>query len=183
MRADARRNRDAIVAAARVAFERNDQLRFDDFAARAGVGVGTLYRHFPTREALAAAVYQGEVTALCELARTSARPAGEVLETFLRGFVDHVVAHAALARTLAALVAPDVQAEGGGELERTVSELITRAAAEGAIRNDVLPGAVMVVLHGVGSSSDRELWPAEARAAVELLIDGLKAGTATGPGG
>lgn len=174
MRADARRNRDAIVAAARVAFERNEQLRFDDFAKRAGVGVGTLYRHFPTREALAAAVYQGEVTALCELARTSSRPAGEVLEAFLRGFADYVVAHAALARTLAVLVAPDIQAEGGGELERTVAELMSRAAAEGAIRHDVLPGAVMVILHGIGSAADRTHWAVEARAAVELLIAGLK---------
>jgi AcrR family transcriptional regulator len=174
MRADARRNRDAIVAAARVAFEHNDQLRFDDFATRAGVGVGTLYRHFPTREALAAAVYQGEVTALCELARTSTRPAGEVLDEFLRGFANYVVAHMALARTLAALVAPTIQAEGGSELERTVTELMTRAAAEGAIRSDALPGAVMVVLHGVGSTADRANWPAEARTAVELLIDGLR---------
>lgn len=174
MRADARRNRDAIIAAARVAFEGDDQLRFDDFANRAGVGVGTLYRHFPTREALAAAVYQGEVTALCDVARTSQRPAGDVLETFLRGFADYVIAHGALARTLAALVAPDIQAEGGTELERTVAELMSRAAAEGAIRPNVLPGAVMVVLHGIGSSADRTHWPREARATVELVIDGLK---------
>ena len=174
MRADARRNRDAIVAAARVAFERDDQLRFDDFAKLAGVGVGTLYRHFPTREALAAAVYQGEVTALCERARSSARPAGETLDAFLRGFVDHVVAHAALARTFAALVSADVQAEGASELERTVEELTVRAAEEGAIRDGVLPGAVMVVLHGIGSAADRPQWAAEARAAIELLIDGLR---------
>ena len=54
LRADARRNRDAIIAAAREVFDRDEHLRFDDFASRAGVGVGTLYRHFPTREALAA---------------------------------------------------------------------------------------------------------------------------------
>jgi len=174
MRADARRNRDAIVAAARTAFERDEQLRFDDFAKLAGVGVGTLYRHFPTREALAAAVYQGEVTAMCDLARTSSRPAGEVLDAFLRGFTEYVIAHAALARTLAVLVAPNVLAEGGGVLEGTVAELMARAAAEGAIRPDALPGAVMVVLHGIGSTADRTLWPAEARAAVELLIEGLR---------
>lgn len=173
MRADARRNRDAIVAAARVAFERNDQLRFDDFAKRAGVGVGTLYRHFPTREALAAAVYRDEVTALCEGARTSSRPAGEALEAFLRGFAEYVIAHRALALTLAALVAPDIQTEGGSELEGTVAELMTRAAAEGTVRPDVLPGAVMVILHGIGSSADRRFWPAEARGAIELLIEGL----------
>lgn len=173
MRADARRNRDAIVAAAREAFDRDDQLRFDDFASRAGVGVGTLYRHFPTREALAAAVYQDEVIALCERARESSEPAGKAIEAFLRGFVEYVVAHEALARTLAALVGPHVQADGGSELERTIAELIDRASADGAIRDGVSPGAVMVLLHGVGSTVDRPLWAAEARAAVELLIDAI----------
>ena len=109
MRADARRNRAAIVAAARVAFGRNDQLRFDDFAELAGVGVGTLYRHFPTREALAAAVYQGEVTALFELAPARPHDLPGVLEELLRGFADYVIAHSTLARTLAVLVAPTIQ--------------------------------------------------------------------------
>ncbi|WEK61011.1 MAG: TetR/AcrR family transcriptional regulator [Candidatus Microbacterium colombiense] len=173
MRADARRNRDAIVAAARTAFDRDEQLRFDDFAHRAGVGVGTLYRHFPTREALAVAVYQDEVTALCARARASTRPPGEALAAFLRGFADYVIAHAALARTLAALVGPDVQADGGTELERTVGELMARASAAGAIRADIPSGAVLVILHGIGSTADRPLWEAESRAAMELLIEGL----------
>jgi AcrR family transcriptional regulator len=175
LRADARRNRDAIVAAARTAFDQDEQLRFDDFAARAGVGVGTLYRHFPTREALAAAVYEGEVAALCDQARDSTRSAGENLDAFLRGFVEYVVAHAGLARTLAAVVDPAVQTDGGSELERTVADLLTRAAADGAIRDDVAVGAVMIVLHGIGSATDRPLWASESRDAVELLIAGLKA--------
>ncbi|HEY0188350.1 MAG TPA: TetR/AcrR family transcriptional regulator [Cellulomonas sp.] len=174
LRADARRNRAAIVAAARAAFDRDAQLRFDDFAGLAGVGVGTLYRHFPTREALAAAVYHDEVGALCARARSSGAPPGESLAAFLRGFTEYVVAHAALARTLAALVAPDVQADGGDELERTVAELVARAADHGAVRPGTLPGAVLVVLHGIGSSADRPDWPAEARSAVELLIAGLR---------
>ncbi|UXN21916.1 TetR/AcrR family transcriptional regulator [Curtobacterium flaccumfaciens] len=113
MRADARRNRDAIVAAARTAFERDEQLRFDDFAGRAGVGVGTLYRHFPTREALAAAVYRGEVDVLCRRARDSTRPAAESLDDFLHGFVEYVVDHAGLARTLAAVVTPPRRPRAG----------------------------------------------------------------------
>ncbi|MEA9983978.1 MULTISPECIES: TetR/AcrR family transcriptional regulator [Subtercola] len=173
LRADARRNRDAIVAAARAAFDDDEQFRFDDFAARAGVGVGTLYRHFPTREALAAAVYQGEVTALCDRARDSLQSPGENLNLFLRGFVDYVVEHAGLARTLAAVVAPAVQSDGGSQLEDTVATLMTRAVADGAIRHDVAAGAVMVVLHGIGSATDRPDWASESRAAVELLIAGL----------
>ncbi|SDZ25963.1 TetR/AcrR family transcriptional regulator [Herbiconiux ginsengi] len=175
LRADARRNREAIVAAARTAFDHDEQLRFDDFAALAGVGVGTLYRHFPTREALAAAVYEGEVAALCDQARDSTRSAGENLDAFLRGFVEYVVAHTGLARTLAAVVDPAVQAEGGSELERTLADLLVRAAADGAIRDDVAVGAVLIVLHGVGSATDRPNWAAESRAAVELLIAGLRA--------
>ena len=174
LRADARRNRDAIVAAARDVFDLDEQIRFDDFAARAGVGVGTLYRHFPTREALAAAVYEGEVAALCDQARDPTRSAGENLDAFLRGFVEYVVAHTGLARTLAAVVDPAVQADGGMQLERTVADLLTRAAVDGAIRNDVAVGAVMVVLHGVGSATDRPLWASESRAAVELLLAGLR---------
>ncbi|WIE55588.1 TetR/AcrR family transcriptional regulator [Curtobacterium sp. MCBD17_003] len=175
LRADARRNRDAIVAAARSVFEHDEQIRFDDFAERAGVGVGTLYRHFPTREALAAAVYQGEVAALCERARDASRPAGERLAGFLRAFVDHVIEHVALARAFAALVTPATQAEGGSELERTVADLMARAAADGTIRDDVTPGAVMIALHGIGSAIDRPDWAMEARSVAELVIRGLEA--------
>jgi AcrR family transcriptional regulator len=174
LRADARRNRDAIVAAARDVFDRDEQVRFDDFAARAGVGVGTLYRHFPTREALAAAVYEGEVRALCDQARDPRRSATENLDAFLRGFVEYVLAHTGLARALAAVPDPAVFAAGGIELENTVAGLLAEAAADGAIRSDVSVGAVMIVLHGIGSAIDRPLWASESRAAVELLLAGLK---------
>lgn len=175
LRADARRNRDAIVAAARDVFDRDEQLRFDDFAARAGVGVGTLYRHFPTREALAAAVYEGEVAALCDQASDPTRTAGENLEAFLRGFVEYVLAHTGLARALAAVADPAVLANGGIELERTVADLLDRASIDGVIRSDVAVGAVMIVLHGIGSAHDRPLWASEAREAVELVLAGLRA--------
>jgi len=173
LRADAQRNRDAIVAAARSAFDRDEQLRFDDFAGLAGVGVGTLYRHFPTREALAAAVYEGEMVALCDRARDPALSPRENLDAFLRGFVNYLVGHAALARALAAMVDPAVRMSVGNELERTVADVMKRAATDGTIRPDAIPGAVMIVLHGIGSAADRPSWAAESRAAVELLIAGL----------
>jgi AcrR family transcriptional regulator len=173
LRADARRNRDAIIAAARTAFDQDEQLRFDDFAARAGVGVGTLYRHFPSREALAAAVYRSEVTALCERARDPSRPPVDRLDAFLRAFVDYVVEHAALARALGATVDAATQAEGGSEIEQTLTELMAGAAADGSVRDDVTPGAVLVTLHGIGSAIDRPQWASEARAVVALVIRGL----------
>jgi AcrR family transcriptional regulator len=175
MRADARRNREAIVAAARVVFDHDEQVRFDDFAALAGVGVGTLYRHFPTRDALAAAVYEGEVALLCEDAVDPAKSAVENLESFLRGFVEYVLDHTGLARTLAAVADPTVFADGGIQIEQTVSDLVAQAARDGAVRDDVPVGAVMIVLHGIGTATGRSLWASESRAAVELLIVGLRA--------
>lgn len=65
-------------------------------------------------------------------------------------------------------------ADGGIELERTVADLLERAASDGAIRPDPAVGAVMIVLHGISSTIDRPLWAAEARAAVDLLLDGLR---------
>jgi AcrR family transcriptional regulator len=174
LRADARRNREAIVAAARMVFERDEQLRFDDFAARAGVGVGTLYRHFPTREALAAAVYRGEVTALCERGRDSTLPPAEALDGFLRAFVDYVLEHAALARTLSGIVDDAARADGGSELERTLTDLLERGAADGALRADVSAGAVMMALHGIGAAADGPRRAAEAREVVSLLVRGLR---------
>ena len=108
LRADAQRKREALLATAREVFDAGEffDLRFDDFARLAGVGTGTLYRHFPTREALAEAVYHGEVAALCDRARQlqATLPAAEALATFLRGMVDHIAAHEGLARTLATLL-------------------------------------------------------------------------------
>ena len=173
LRADARRNREVILAAARTVFDNAEELRFDDFAARAGVGVGTLYRHFPTREALAAAVYADEVVALCERARHSTRPPGEALADFLRVFADYIVTHAALARTFSSLVDPAVLADGGNELERTVADLMARAASAGAITPEATTGAVMIALHGIGSAIGRPDWASDSRAVAELLIAGL----------
>src|ERR1051325_1471740 len=109
LRADARRNRDVLITTAREVFDAGDffDLRFDDFARLAGVGTGTLYRHFPTREALAEAVYHEEVAALCARAHRlrAELPAGEALATFLRDMVEPIDAPHGLARTLATLMA------------------------------------------------------------------------------
>ena len=88
LRADARRNREALIAKARELFaDGHFDMRFDDFAKLAGVGTGTLYRHFPTREALAEAVYREELTAMCARARElqATLPAMEALAAFLHG--------------------------------------------------------------------------------------------------
>src|SRR5256714_5156739 len=180
LRADAQRNRDVLIAKAREVFDAGDffDLRFDDFASLAGVGTGTLYRHFPTREALAEAVYHGEVAALCNRARQlqATLPAAEALATFLRGMVDHIDAHEGLARTLATLMADrsGALAEGSQALEQAVTDLVAAAVQDGAVRDDVNAGAVMMALHGIGAAHDRPGWRADADGVITLVLDGLR---------
>ena len=179
LRADARRNRDALLAKAREIFEAGGfDLRFDDFARLAGVGTGTLYRHFPTREALAEAVYREEVATMCAHARDlrAALPADEALAAFLRGFVSHLEAHQGLARTLATLMATrsGALAEGSEALTEVVGELLAAAAADGSIRDDVGVGSVMTALHGISAAYHQPGGPAAAQGVITLVLDGLR---------
>ena len=179
LRADARRNRDALLAKARELFADGCfDLRFDDFAQLAGVGTGTLYRHFPTRAALAEAVYREELTAMCTRGRElqATLPAMEALAAFLHGFVSHLHTHQGLARTLATLMAgrSDVLADGGRELDRVIAGLLAKGVEEGTIRDDVGAGAVMMVLQGICAACD-QLGPRDdADGAVTLVLDGLR---------
>jgi AcrR family transcriptional regulator len=180
LRADAQRKRAALLAKAREVFDTGEffDLRFDDFAQLAGVGTGTLYRHFPTREALAEAVYHEEVAAMADRARQlrATLPAAEALAVFLRGMVEHIAANAGLARTLATLMADRSSAlsEGSRDLEQAVTELVAAAVREGDVRDDVGAGAVLMALHGIGAAHDRPGWRAEADDVVTLLVDGLR---------
>ncbi len=178
LRADARRNRDALIAKARELFAGGCfDLRFDDFAKLAGVGTGTLYRHFPTREALAEAVYREELTAMCDRAREmqAALPPAEALESFLRGFVTHLHSHEGLARTLATLMATrsGAMAEGTRALGQVIADLLTAAARAGAIRDDVGAGAVMMALHGICAAHDQPS-RADADGVITLVMAGLR---------
>ncbi|MBO4236424.1 TetR/AcrR family transcriptional regulator [Pseudonocardia alni] len=182
LRADARRNREAIVTAAREVFDagRFFDMRYDDLAGLAGVGTGTLYRNFPTREALAEAVYRSEIATLSDRARRlgATRSADEALATFLRDMIDHIDAHQGLARTLATLMSA-----GGGsghELEEAVAELVAAGVADGSLRDDVDAGAVLMALHGIGAAHARPGWRAEADGVVTLVVDGLRRDAAVG---
>ncbi|SDS54681.1 TetR/AcrR family transcriptional regulator [Actinoplanes derwentensis] len=179
LRADARRNRDALLAKARELFASGCfDLRFDDFAKLAGVGTGTLYRHFPTRAALAEAVYREELTAMCTRARDlqATLPALEALAAFLHGFVSHLHTQQGLARTLATLMATrsDTLADGGRELDRVIADLLAAGVEEGTIRPDVGAGAVMMVIQGICTVCDQLGSQADANSAVTLTIDGLR---------
>jgi len=174
IRADAARNRDAIIAAARAAFDRGEfDRRFDDFAPLAGVGTGTLYRHFPTREALAEAVYRGEVAALRDRARNAldTEPPAQALATFLTGYVHLLTTEAGLAATLSVLLQhrPDVQAEGALALEAAVAELVAAAVNDGGVPAELTAGAVLMALHGISASVGRPGWEADAEGLVAVI--------------
>ncbi|BEL05373.1 TetR/AcrR family transcriptional regulator [Actinoplanes sichuanensis] len=179
LRADARRNRDALLAKARELFAGGCfDMRFDDFAKLAGVGVGTLYRHFPTREALAEAVYREELTAICAHGRElqATLPAADALATFLRGFVTHLFANEGLARTLATLMATHTGtlAEGGRELSQVLADLLAKGVDEGTVRADIGVGAVMTALQGICVACGEPGSRADADGTVTLVLDGLR---------
>ena len=179
LRADARRNRDALLAKARELFaEGCFDLRFDDFARLAGVGTGTLYRHFPNRAALAEAVYREELATLCERGRTlqATLPAAEALAAFLRGFVDHLHSQQGLGRTLAMLMTaqPDTLADGGRELEQVITDLLAAGVEGGTLRDDVGAGAVLMVLQGICTTCGQPSARSGADGALTLVLDGLR---------
>ena len=179
LRRDARESRDKLVAAARAEFaSRGVDASLEKIARDAGVSIGTLYRHFPTRDALIMAVYRDEVDTLCGTARTlrDSLPGDEALAAFLREFVDFVQARHGLAHTLAALMATRAEefSEGSRELEQAVTDLVAAGVADGTLRDDITAGAVMVALHGVGGARDRPDWRAEADGVITLLVDGMR---------
>lgn len=179
LRADARRNREALLTTARRVFDAGDvDLRFDDFARLAGVGTGTLYRHFPTREALAEAVYQEEIDSLCDRAGEvqAALPPAEALDAFLRGMVEHMESKKGLGSTLATLLSgsPTAIAAGTRKLTGAVDALVTAAAAAGTVRKDIGAGALLLALHGIGTSYGQPGWRSDADGMITLLMDGLR---------
>ena len=175
-RADARRNHERLLAAARDAFaEHGPDASLDGIAQRAGLGSGTLYRHFPTREDLRRAVYWGEIEGLCAQGRelaTSAAP-GDALLTWLQLLAD-MADRRGLAATLYERFGADPPSpflqSAKEAMETTASTLLERAQQSGAIRPDVTVSEVLKLTHGVARTSDG---PAETHRLLSLLTDGL----------
>ena len=142
LRADAQRNRDKLVEAAAAAFaEHGVDTSLEDIARRAGVGIGTLYRHFPTSEHLVEVVYRHEVEALCaaadELARQHAPDVA--LAEWMQRFVDYIAAKRGMANSLRILLTTnsDLFAEASGRIPLALRRLVDAAIADGSIRSDI----------------------------------------------
>ena len=180
-RADARRNRELLVAAASAAFaERGVDTSLEEIARSAGVGIGTLYRHFPTRYDLVEAVYRNEVELLCggidEL--LAEQPADAALAAWMERFIRYVAVKRGLVGAMKAVVSADAEvfAYTHRLVTDTMGRLVAAAVADGSIRADADPGDLLRGLSGVCMVSDQEGWQERAVRLVALMMDGLRYG-------
>jgi AcrR family transcriptional regulator len=178
-RADARRNRDGLLEAAKAAFaEVGAEASLDEIARRAGVGIGTLYRHFPTRDAIVEAVYRREVQQLAEAAPRlvdSMAPA-EALRAWMRLFIDYIAAKKVIAPALKSSVGGGsaVYADSSVRINEAIGLLVERARESGDIRPSADPADLLRALIGVAYVNSAPDWEASARRLIDLLIDGLR---------
>ena len=179
MRADARRNYDKILATARVVFtERGTDCSLDEIAKRAGVGPGTLYRHFPTREALVDALMQDwtdRVASDADSAIATGAPASEMLLDWFEHFVDHITLHRGAATKICA--AMDDPASPMYRKCRVMSDanrrVIEHLDDRGELRPGVDPANVMRLVSGVASVADTSRAEIEVRPMLEVVVDGI----------
>ena len=178
-RTDAQRNRERILEMAKEAFTRSGaDASLDDIAKQAGVGAGTLYRHFPTRDALIEAVYRSEVEKLAAAERKfteTMRPI-DALRTWMLLFVDHIAAKQIIAPALNSVVGgPAKLYEGSyGLVHGAIDALVKRAIKSGDIRKDLDPFDLLRALIGVSHIATGPGWQQSARRLVDILITGSR---------
>ncbi|WP_199443090.1 TetR/AcrR family transcriptional regulator [Umezawaea beigongshangensis] len=176
LRADAADNRARIVEAARDAVAGSDEFKLNAVAKRAGVGQGTLYRHFPTREALLAEVYRFDVEEL--VAAAPALLAEHDPITALARWFDRLVDYARVKRGVLAAVEAGVwqelSAHGLGPIGDAITALLDAGRAAGAVRSDVDARDVVLLL-GYLTRLDEQEWDTRARHLLHVVLDGLRA--------
>jgi AcrR family transcriptional regulator len=179
LRADAQRNRDRLLeVAARVISADGPDVALEAIAKEAGVGIGTLYRHFPTREALVDAAYRNELSRLCDAADEllSELPPDQALRTWMDLFVDYMATKRGMGDALRAVIAAggDPFSETLQRLTEAVAALLQANVGKGLLRADVSPEDVLISLSGVSlATAGRD--PEQAGRLLDLLMDGLRA--------
>jgi AcrR family transcriptional regulator len=177
-RADAARNRARLLEAAKAVFSAGGpEASLEAVARRAGVGIGTLYRHFPSREDLFEAVYRHEVQQLGELAeqlKTEAAPV-EALRRWLRSNVEFVATKKGMAAALALAAhgSSELSAYSLDRLTKAVGGLLDRAVAAGEIRSDIRPEDLLRALVGMCYMYDQPGWEASVLRLLDVFVDGL----------
>jgi len=178
-RRDAQRNRERILEVAKQAFSQSGaNASLDEIAKESGVGPGTLYRHFPNREALLVAVYRSEVEKLAAAERQFAEtlPPLEALRAWMLLFVDYIAAKQIIAPALNALVGdPKKVFEGSyAQVWEAIQVLVKRAIKSGDIREDLDPIDLLRALIGVANVASTPDWQQSARRLVDILILGSR---------
>ena len=175
-RADARRNYEKVLAAAREAFaEGGESTALEEIARRAGVGIGTLYRHFPNRQALVEALYVGEVDEICRSADAleDVDP-WEALSSWFERFIGYIATKQALANELLNYLDRDAQLFKAcrTSLWEAGEPLLRRAQEAGAVRPDVSIGEVMQMVMGIAKIPTGD--PAQTQQILRIALDGLR---------
>jgi AcrR family transcriptional regulator len=178
-RTAAQRNRVRILDVAKEAFTRSGaSASLDDIAKEAGVGAGTLYRHFPTRDALIEAVYRTEVEKLAaaENKFSASLPPIEALRAWMLLFVDYIAAKQIIGPALHSVVGgPSKLYEGSrAQIQGAIGSLVKRAIKSGDIRKDLEPFDLLRALIGVSSVASGPDWQQSARRLVDILITGSR---------
>jgi len=179
LRTDARRNRESILEVAKEAFTRSGaNASLDEIAKQAGVGPGTLYRHFPTRDALIEAVYRSEVERIAAAAHKLADelPPLEALRAWMLLFVDHIAAKQIIAPALNSVVggASKLYEGSRGQIQAAIEVLVKRAIKSGEIRRDLDPFDLLRALIGASYVPVGPDWKQSARRLVDILINGSR---------
>jgi AcrR family transcriptional regulator len=180
LRADARRNRQRLLDVAVRAFsERGTDASLEAIAKEAGVGIGTLYRHFPTREALLEAAYRNEVARVCDSAEEllAQYPPEQAMRVWMDRFIDYLATKQGMADALKAVIASgdsDPFAESLDRISTAISTLLKAGAEAGVLRSDVDPLDVGFSLGGILLiTTDKGLRDRAGRM-LDLLLDGLR---------
>jgi len=176
-RKDAQRNRERLIKAATEAFAAGqDTIRLEDLASAAGVGVGTLYRNFPSREALVEEVYRSELTRLCASAERllTTRAPLDALRTWMRRYQAFVATKRGMAEALRAVIATGAitSTQTREQLSGAIATLLAAGVADGTLRGDVRPQDVSASLAGVMLAAVNA---AQATRMLDLLVEGLRA--------
>lgn len=183
-RSDALQNRARLLeVAARVFAEQGLNSAPAAIAREAGVGVGTLYRHFPTREALVDAAYRHQLTRVCEQATAllAGHPAAEATRLWTEHFLDYVVTKSGMSAALDAVIASGVDpySDSRALLTDAVAALLAAGARDGSLRTDVTPDDVLLFTAGIAHAvqhGSRE----QARRLIDLFMDALTTGATAG---
>jgi AcrR family transcriptional regulator len=178
-RTDAQENRERLLEVAKDAFARSGaHTSLDDIAKQAGVGPGTLYRHFPTRDALIEAVYRTEVERMAASQRELSEklPPAEALRAWMLLFVDHIATKQIIAPALNTIVGgPSKLFEGSrSQISGAINTLVSRAIESGDIRPDLDPFDLLRALIGVANVASTPDWRQSARRLVDILLSGSR---------